>query len=57
MELVEDDPAFLRGYGRVRDEMSPVRIMKNPDGSLAQVRGTRAYQAPGTKQTIEGHLR
>ena len=36
VELVEDEPAFLRGYGRVREELSPVRIMKNPDGSLAQ---------------------
>lgn len=36
VELVEDEPTFLRGYGRVRDELSPVRIMKNPDGSLAQ---------------------
>ncbi|KAF2348160.1 Helicase-associated domain [Trinorchestia longiramus] len=36
VELVEEEPAFLRGYGRVRDELSPVRIMKNPDGSLAQ---------------------
>ena len=36
IELVEEEPAFLRGYGRVREELSPVRIMKNPDGSLAQ---------------------
>lgn len=36
IELIEEEPAFLRGYGRVREELSPVRIMKNPDGSLAQ---------------------
>jgi ATP-dependent RNA helicase DHX8/PRP22 len=37
IELVEDDAPFLKGYGKSRAaELSPVRIMKNPDGSLAQ---------------------
>ena len=42
IELVEDDPAFLQGYGRVRDELSPVRIVKNPDGSLARAATNQA---------------
>lgn len=37
IELVEEEPAFLRGHGRTHAaELSPVRIVKNPDGSLAQ---------------------
>lgn len=36
IELVEDEAPFLRGHGRVLSELSPVRIVKNPDGSLAQ---------------------
>lgn len=37
IELVEDEPPFLQGHGRANmQDLSPVRIMKNPDGSLAQ---------------------
>ncbi|KAF7494155.1 ATP-dependent RNA helicase DHX8 [Sarcoptes scabiei] len=37
IELVEEEPAFLRGHGRSHvTDLSPVRIVKNPDGSLAQ---------------------
>jgi ATP-dependent RNA helicase DHX8/PRP22 len=37
IELKEDDAPFLKGYGRSKAaDLSPVRIMKNPDGSLAQ---------------------
>lgn len=36
IELVEEEAPFLRGHGRVLSELSPVRIVKNPDGSLAQ---------------------
>lgn len=37
IELVEEEPPFLRGHGRANiQDLSPVRIMKNPDGSLAQ---------------------
>lgn len=38
IELVEDEPPFLQGHGRMLHDLSPVRIVKNPDGSLAQVR-------------------
>lgn len=34
--MVEEEPAFLKGYGRVGLDLSPVKIMKNPDGSLSQ---------------------
>lgn len=36
IELVEDEPPFLQGHGRALHDLSPVRILKNPDGSLAQ---------------------
>lgn len=36
IELVEDEPPFLQGHGRAMHDLSPVRIVKNPDGSLAQ---------------------
>ena len=37
IELVEEEPSFLRGHGRSHlTDLDPVRIVKNPDGSLAQ---------------------
>ena len=37
IELVEEEAPFLKGHGRHLNDLSPVRIVKNPDGSLAQV--------------------
>lgn len=37
IEIVEEEPPFLQGHGRALNDLSPVRIVKNPDGSLAQV--------------------
>merc|ERR1719414_2215991 len=38
IELVEEQAPFLKvhGAGRMMNDLSPVRIVKNPDGSLAQ---------------------
>lgn len=37
IELVEDECVFLKGYGRRNlSNLSPVKIVKNPDGSLSQ---------------------
>lgn len=36
IEIVEEEPPFLQGHGRALNDLSPVRIVKNPDGSLAQ---------------------
>lgn len=36
IEIVEEEPPFLQGHGRALHDLSPVRIIKNPDGSLAQ---------------------
>ena len=36
IELREDEPRFLRGQTRITLDLSPVRIVKNPEGSLAR---------------------
>ena len=47
IEIVEDEPPFLQGHGRALHDLSPVRIVKNPDGSLAQA---------GIKNVLRGFL-
>ncbi|RYQ89285.1 hypothetical protein Ahy_B09g096006 isoform D [Arachis hypogaea] len=36
IELNEDEPAFLQGQSRYSMDMSPVKIFKNPEGSLGR---------------------
>ncbi|KAF5740832.1 pre-mRNA-splicing factor ATP-dependent RNA helicase [Tripterygium wilfordii] len=36
VELNEDEPAFLQGQTRYSVDMSPVKIFKNPEGSLSR---------------------
>ncbi|KAL5701569.1 RNA helicase [Ranunculus cassubicifolius] len=36
IELNEDEPKFLRGYSRFSGDMSPVKISKNPEGSMSR---------------------
>lgn len=36
IELNEDEPAFLQGQSRYSIDMSPVKIFKNPEGSLGR---------------------
>uniref|UniRef100_A0A1I7VSS0 RNA helicase n=3 Tax=Loa loa TaxID=7209 RepID=A0A1I7VSS0_LOALO len=36
IEIVEEEPEFLRGYGKCMLDLEPVKVVKNPDGSLAQ---------------------
>ncbi|XP_034716286.1 ATP-dependent RNA helicase DHX8 isoform X4 [Etheostoma cragini] len=36
IDLVEEEPPFLRGQTKWSTIMSPVKIVKNPDGSLSQ---------------------
>mmetsp|Transcript_9795 Transcript_9795/g.12843 ORF Transcript_9795/g.12843 Transcript_9795/m.12843 type:complete len:1251 (+) Transcript_9795:39-3791(+) len=45
VELNEDEPAFLRGQTRMSKELSPVRIVKNPDGSLQRAALTQGSLA------------
>ena len=36
IELVEEEPPFLSGHTKQSIDLSPVRIVKNPDGSLSK---------------------
>ena len=36
VELNEDEPAFLKGQTKLSREVSPVKIIKNPDGSMSR---------------------
>uniref|UniRef100_A0A8D3E8E1 ATP-dependent RNA helicase DHX8 n=1 Tax=Scophthalmus maximus TaxID=52904 RepID=A0A8D3E8E1_SCOMX len=36
IDLVEEEPPFLRGQTKWSTNLSPVKIVKNPDGSLSQ---------------------
>lgn len=38
VEINEDEPTFLKGQTKMSRELSPVRIVKNPDGSMQRYR-------------------
>lgn len=42
IELVEEEPAFLRGQTKFTTHHSPVKIVKNPDGSLQRAALTQS---------------
>ncbi|KAM0911502.1 hypothetical protein ACQ4PT_013421 [Festuca glaucescens] len=42
IELNEDEPPFLSGQGRSSVELSPVRISRNPDGSMSRAAALQA---------------
>ncbi|KAH0981256.1 hypothetical protein GBA52_008433 [Prunus armeniaca] len=50
IELNEDEPAFLNGQSRFSVDMSPVKIFKNPEGSLGH---TAALQSALIKERRE----
>ncbi|KAH0981258.1 hypothetical protein GBA52_008435 [Prunus armeniaca] len=50
IELNEDEPAFLNGQSRYSVDMSPVKIFKNPEGSLGH---TAALQSALIKERRE----
>jgi ATP-dependent RNA helicase DHX8/PRP22 len=45
VELNEDEPVFLRGQTQASRELSPVKIVKNPDGSLQRAAMTQSNLA------------
>lgn len=45
VELNEDEPVFLRGQTQTSRELSPVKIVKNPDGSLQRAAMTQSNLA------------
>ncbi|XP_010102178.2 probable pre-mRNA-splicing factor ATP-dependent RNA helicase DEAH5 [Morus notabilis] len=50
IELNEDVPAFLNGQSRYSVDMSPVKIFKNPEGSLSRA---AALQSALIKERME----
>ncbi|GFP93208.1 probable pre-mRNA-splicing factor ATP-dependent RNA helicase [Phtheirospermum japonicum] len=50
IELNEDEPTFLKGHSRYSMDMSPVKIFKNPEGSLTRA---AALQSALTKERRE----
>ncbi|XP_064401685.1 ATP-dependent RNA helicase DHX8-like isoform X2 [Halichondria panicea] len=42
IEIVDDEPVFLRGQTKLTVSISPVRIVKNPDGSLQRAAMTQS---------------
>lgn len=45
VELNEDEPIFLRGQTQASRELSPVKIVKNPDGSMQRAAMTQSNLA------------
>ncbi|DBA04828.1 TPA: hypothetical protein N0F65_004465 [Lagenidium giganteum] len=45
VELNEDEPVFLRGHTKMSRELSPVKIVKNPDGSMQRAAMTQSNLA------------
>ncbi|CAK4652169.1 unnamed protein product [Aphanomyces euteiches] len=59
VELNEDEPLFLKGQTKAALEMSPVKIVKNPDGSLsraAMTQSTLAKERREMRQTQANQL-
>lgn len=65
IDIVEEEPPFLMGHTKQSVELSPVRIVKNPDGSLSQAammqtalakerRETKMEKRKGAPGEIEG---
>lgn len=56
IELVEDNATFLRGYGKAVQDLEPVKVVKNPDGSLAQaaiMQSALSKERRETKQQVQ----
>eukprot|EP00271_Cylindrocystis_brebissonii_P004980 TRINITY_DN16937_c0_g1_i1.p1 TRINITY_DN16937_c0_g1~~TRINITY_DN16937_c0_g1_i1.p1 ORF type:complete len:1286 (+),score=225.88 TRINITY_DN16937_c0_g1_i1:549-3860(+) len=57
IELNEDEPAFLRGQTRASIDASPVKIVKNPDGSLQRAAMTQSALAKERRELREQQQR
>ncbi|XP_024530072.1 probable pre-mRNA-splicing factor ATP-dependent RNA helicase DEAH5 [Selaginella moellendorffii] len=57
IELNEDEPAFLRGQTRYSVDLSPVKIVKNPDGSLQRAATTQSALAKERRELREQQQR
>uniref|UniRef100_A0A5S6PYS7 RNA helicase n=1 Tax=Trichuris muris TaxID=70415 RepID=A0A5S6PYS7_TRIMR len=41
IELVEEEAPFLQGYGRMCQDLEPIKVVKNPDGGLSRAPNVR----------------
>lgn len=53
IELNEDEPAFLQGQTRYSIDVSPVKIVKNPDGSLQRAAMTQSVLSKERRELRE----
>ncbi len=53
LEVCEDEPAFLRGQTRLSRELSPIKVVKNPDGSMQRAAMTQSALAKERKELRE----
>jgi ATP-dependent RNA helicase DHX8/PRP22 len=53
LEVVEDEPAFLRGQTRLSRELSPIKVVKNPDGSMQRAAMTQSALAKERRELRE----
>lgn len=57
IELNEDEPAFLRGQTSYSRDLSPLKIVKNPEGSLQRAAMTQSALAQERRVLRERQLR
>mmetsp|Transcript_5125 Transcript_5125/g.10403 ORF Transcript_5125/g.10403 Transcript_5125/m.10403 type:complete len:1163 (-) Transcript_5125:1198-4686(-) len=58
IEINDEEPAFLRGHNLNRAQpLSPVRIVKNPDGTMQRAAMTRSALAKERREIIENQKR
>jgi len=53
IELNEDEPAFLRGQTAVTADLSPIKVIKNPDGSMQRAALTQSALAKERRELRE----
>ncbi|TKR87876.1 hypothetical protein L596_012209 [Steinernema carpocapsae] len=56
IEVVDEEPTFLRGLSKHAMELEPVKVVKNPDGSMAQaaiMQGALSKERRETKQQAQ----
>ncbi len=52
-QVTEEEPAFLRGQTRLSRELSPIKVVKNPDGSMQRAAMTQSALAKERKELRE----
>ena len=53
IEIAEEEPPFLRGQTHLSRELSPVKVIKNPDGSMSRAAMTQSALAKERRELRE----